>query len=196
MKKTSLLLAVPAVLLSSLLISGCGMFRSHKAWDKAQQESPLEIPPGMSRPSTSDALVIPPPGANQPTASGATAGSGTVSGQVSDGFVLADSVDNAYRRVGQALENGSLGKLVSHDDTAHTYTLVAADATQGAKKPGIFSRLFGRNKTDSVSAPAGTEHQVQISVGSSGSNASEVRAQGNAAAVGKVIDSLKSRLGG
>jgi hypothetical protein len=36
---------------------------------------------------------------------------------------------------------------------------------------------------------------VQISVGSSG-DASQVRAQGNAAAVAKVIDALKSRLGG
>ena len=196
MKKTSLLLAVPAVLLSGLLVSGCGIFRSHKAWDKAQQESPLEIPPGMTRPSTSDALVIPPPGANQPTANGATAGSGVVGGQVTDGFVLTDSVDNVYRRVGQALENGDLGKLVAHDDAAHTYTLVATDAAQSSKKPGIFSRLFRRNKVDRVSAPAGSGHQVQISVGSSGSNASEVRAQGNATAVGKVIDSLKSRLGG
>ena len=194
MKKTSLLLAVPAVLLSSLLISGCGMFRSHKAWDKAQQESPLEIPPGLSRPSTSDALVIPPPGSNQPTANGATAGA--AGSQVSDGFVLTDSVDNVYRRVGQALENGGLGKVVSHDDTAHTYTLAATDVAQNSKKPGIFSRMFGRSKNDSVSAPAGTTRQVEISVGSSGANGSEVRAQGNAAAVGKVIDSLKARMGG
>ena len=72
MKKTSLLVALPAIALGGLLLSGCGMFRSHSAWQKARQEAPLEIPPSMDRPSTSDALVIPPPGANQPTADGAT----------------------------------------------------------------------------------------------------------------------------
>lgn len=193
MKKTSLILAVPAVLLSGLLVSGCGMFRSHKAWDKAQQESPLEIPPGMNRPSTSDALVIPPRGANQPTASGATA---SVGGQVSDGFVLAGDVNSVYHRVGQALQGGSLGTLVSHDDTAHTYKLVATNGAQKSAKRGFFSRMFGRDKSDSISAPAGSERHVQISVGSSGDNGSEVRAQGDATAVGKVIDTLKSRLGG
>ncbi|MEO7068086.1 MAG: hypothetical protein ABI114_14335 [Rhodanobacter sp.] len=192
MKKTSLLLAVSAVLLSGLLLSGCGIFRSHKAWDKAQQESPLEIPPSMSRPSTSDALVIPPRGANEPTANGATADLG---GQVSDGFVLAGDVDSVYHRVGKVLESGSLGKLVSHDDATHTYKLVATGATQKSKQRGFLSRMFGRDKTDSVSAPAGSGRQVQVSVGTSGDSASEVRAQGDSAEVGMVIDALKSGLG-
>ena len=134
MKKTSLLVALPAVALSGLLLSGCGMFRSHKAWDTAQQQSPLEIPPSLDRPSTSDALVIPPPGANRPTANGATASVGAVAaGQIADGFVLADSVDNAYHRVGQVLESGSLGQLVGHDDTAHSYTLNVSAAAQPSR---------------------------------------------------------------
>ncbi|HEV2682602.1 MAG TPA: hypothetical protein VGV14_19025 [Rhodanobacter sp.] len=197
MKKTSLLVALPAVALSGLLLSGCGMFRSHKAWDTAQQQSPLEIPPSLNRPSTSDALVIPPPGANQPTANGATASVGTAAaGQIADGFVLADSVDNAYRRVGKVLESGSLGQLVGHDDAAHSYTLSVSDAVAQQKKKGFFGRMFGRDKGDSAAAPGAGSHQVQINIGSSGTNASEVRAEGNAAAVAKVIDTLKSRLGG
>lgn len=196
MKKTSLLVALPAVALAGLLLSGCGMFRSHKAWDKAVQEAPLEIPPSLDRPSTSEALVIPPPGANQPTASGATARVGSVGGQISDGFVLADSVDNAYRRVGQVLESGSLGELVGHDDATHSYTLNVSDAMVQQKKKGFFGRLFGRDKSDSLAAPGAGSHQVQISVNGSGTAASEIRAEGNAAAVGKVVDALKSRLGG
>jgi hypothetical protein len=194
MKKTSLLAALPAVVLSGLLLSGCGMFRSHKAWKTAQQESPLEIPPGLDRPSTSAALEIPPPGANKPTANGVTAGSAP-SAQVADGFVLADNVDNTYRRVGQMLESGSLGQVLSHDDTAHSYTIsVAGVATQ--QKKGLFGRLFGRDKSAAdSSAPGGSSHQVLITIGSSGTTASEVRAEGNAAAVAKVMDALKSRLG-
>jgi len=196
MKKTSLLVALPAVALSGLLLSGCGMFRSHKAWDTAQQQSPLEIPPSLDRPSTSDALVIPPPGANRPTANGATASVGGATGQIADGFVLADSVDNAYRRVGQVLEGGSLGQLVGHDDSAHSYTLNVSDAVAKQKKKGFFGRLFGHDKGDSASTAGGAgSHQVKVSVNTSGTNASEIRAEGNAAAVAKVIDTLKSSLG-
>ena len=196
MKKTSFLLALPALAFAGLLLSGCGMFRSHRAWNTAKQESPLEIPPQMDRPATSDALVIPPPGANQPTANGAIASVGPAASQLADGFVLADSVDNTYHRVGEILESGSVGQLVSHDDVAHTYAVNVSDVAAQEKKRGFFGRLFRFGRHDSANAPGGASHQVQISISSSGTSASEVRAQGNAAAVAKVIDTLKSRLGG
>lgn len=196
MKKTSLLLALPAVVLSGLLLSGCGAFRSHKAWDTALQEAPLEIPPTLDRPSTSEALVIPPPGANQPTASGATARVGSANGQISDGFVLADNPDEAYRRVGQALEGGNLGDVLAHDDTARSYTLNVSDAVAQQQKKGFFGKIFGRDKTSSLQAPGAGSHQVEISVNASGVSGSEVRATGSAGAVSKVVDTLKSRLGG
>jgi uncharacterized lipoprotein len=192
MKKTSLLAVVPAVVLSALLVSGCGIFRSHKAWKTAQQEAPLEIPPGLDRPSTSAALVIPPPGANTPTADGVSA----ASGQVTDGFVLSDAVDSAYKRVGQALEGGNFGQVVSHDDSTHSYVLSVTGGAATQAKSGFFGRLFGRDKKAADSTPGGTAHQVRVDVGSSGVSGSEVRAHGNEAAVGKVIDGLKSRLGG
>ncbi|WP_426700218.1 hypothetical protein ACPPVV_12510 [Rhodanobacter sp. Col0626] len=196
MKKTSLLLALPAVALSGLLLTGCGAFRSHKAWDTAKQESPLEIPPNLDRPSTSEALVIPPPGANQPTANGATASVASAAGQITDGFVVADNVDNTYQRVGKVLEGGNLGQLAGHDDATHSYTLNVSDAMAKQKKRGFFGRMFGRHKDVSDRAAGGASHQVQVSINSSGANASEVRAQGDAAAVAKLIDTLKSSLGG
>jgi hypothetical protein len=195
MKKTSLLVALPAVALSGLLLTGCGMFRSHKAWNTAQQESPLEIPPTLDRPSTSEALVIPPPGANQPTANGATARVGATDGRIADAFVMNASADAAYQRVGQLLEGGSLGQLTGHDDAAHSYTLMVSDAVMKQKKQGFFGRMFGRHKDAAVARGAGS-HQVQISINGSGTNASEVRAEGGAVAVAKVIDTLKSKLGG
>ena len=199
MKKTSLLVALPALAFSGLLLSGCGMFRSHKAWETAQQESPLEIPPSLDRPSTSDALVIPPPGANQPTAAGATASVAGVpgqAGQISDGFVHPGSVDSIYQRVGQLLASGSLGQVVSHDDATHAYVVSVSAAEVKQQKRGFFSRIFRRGKSDSASTTGGGVHQVQISIASSGADASEVRAQSDSlAAVASVIDTLKSKLG-
>ena len=193
MKKSSLVVALPALVLSGLLLSGCGMFRSHKAWETARQEAPLEIPPGLDTPPASDALVIPPPGANNPTSTGVTAdvGGGT-GGGITDGFTLSDNVDNAYRRVGDAIAAASLGEVVAHDDAAHTYTMNVTAAA--ARKRGFFGRLFHRNKGDD--AAAGTApRQVQVTINGSGTSASEVRAQGPAPAVAKVIDGLKSKLG-
>ena len=197
MKKTSLLVALPALALSGLLLSGCGLFRSHGAWQKAQQEAPLEIPPSLDRPSTSDALVIPPPGANQPTSRGATAAVAGVPGQVaqiSDGFVHPGSVEGVYQQVGQVLAGNSLGQLVSHDDATHTY-VVSVTAT-AKKNRGFFGRLFGGHKDDVASASTGGVHQVQIRIQSSGVDASEIRAQSDSlAVVANLIDSLKSKLG-
>jgi uncharacterized lipoprotein len=196
MKKSPLVVALPVLALSALLLSGCGMFRSQKAWETAKQETPLEIPPGMDTPSTSAALVIPEQGANNPTANGATARIGKAGPQIADGFVLNDNVDNTYRRVGQALENGDIGQVLAHDDAARTYTLSVVASDEPAQKKGFFSSMFNGKSKQSADAPGATPHQVTLTVGSSGEKASEVRAQGDAAAVAKVVDTLKGRMGG
>ena len=197
MKKISLLATLPALALSGLLLSGCGMFRSHKAWDTAQQQSPLEIPPGLDRPSTSAALEIPPPGANHPTANGATANVGADAGsQIADAFVMSDNVDSSYHRVGQVLAKGEIGQVQSHDDAARSYTLsVTADGVV-QKKRGFFGRMFHHDKSTTANGSGGGMQQVVVTVGPSGTSASEVRAQGNPAAVAKVIDGLKAGMGG
>jgi len=195
MKKSPLVVALPILAVSALLLSGCGMFRSQKAWETAKQETPLEIPPGLDTPSSNAALVIPEQGANNPTSNGATA---HVKGgnQIADGFVLNDSVENTYRRVAQTLEKGDIGQVVAHDDDAHTYSLsvMASDEPEGKK--GFFSSMFNGKSKQSADAPGAAPKQVQLSISSSGEKASEVRAQGDAAAVAKVIDTLKGRLGG
>lgn len=194
MKKTSLAVALPALVLTGLLLSGCGIFRSEKAWQTAKQETPLEIPPGMDTPSASAALVIPPSGANHETANGATARVGNTPATITDGFILADSVDETYRRVGEALSNGEIGSLQGHDDAAHSYSLNVLASDQPTEKSGFFGRMFGHGS--SGGGPKVAPHPVVVTINSSGQGSSEVRAQGEPGAVGKVIDSLKSRLGG
>jgi uncharacterized lipoprotein len=194
MKKTSLAVALPALALTGLLLSGCGMFRSERAWQNAQQESPLEIPPGLDTPSATAALVIPQAGSNQPTVNGATARVGSNPGTITDGFILADSVDETYRRVGEALANGDLGTLQGHDDAAHSYNLSVMASDQPVEKAGFFGRMFG--KGSSSSGPSVAPRPVVVTINTSGQGSSEVRAQGDAAAVAKVVDALKSRLGG
>jgi hypothetical protein len=195
MKKFSLAAALPALVITGLLLSGCGMFRSERAWQNAQQQSPLEIPPSMDTPSATAALVIPPQGGNQPSPNGATARVGSTPGMITDGFILADNVDESYRRVGDALSNGEIGTLQGHDDAAHTYNLTVVASDQPLEKPGFFARMLGKSSTPNNNA-AVAPRPVVITIISSGQGSSAVRAQGEAAAVAKVIDSLKSRLGG
>jgi hypothetical protein len=195
MKKTPLLVALPLLALSGLLLSGCGIFRSHKAWDTAQQQSPLEIPPELDRPATSDALVIPPQGGNQPTSNGATASiNGGSAGAITDGFVMDNNVDDAYKAVGAELADGSLGQVTAHDDAARTYTVSVPNAIIQQKKKGFFG-MFKKNPAVPADAAGATTHPVQIMIDTSGTQASEVRAQGDAPAVIKLVDVLRTKLG-
>jgi uncharacterized lipoprotein len=186
MKKSSLLVTLPALAFAGLLLSGCGMFRSTKAWETAKQEAPLEIPPGLDTPPATAALVIPPPGSGQQQAV-------APAGQISDAFVVSGSVDGTYQKVGQLLAAGSAGQVIGRDDSAHTYTVnVVGGEDVALKKKGFFGRLFGHKDK---SATSGT-HPVQVTVNPSGSSASEVRAQGSAGAVAKLIDALKKGMAG
>lgn len=190
MKKSSLLVVVPTIVLCTLLVSGCGLFHSKKAWETAQQESPLEIPPGLDRPSTSEALVIPPPGADA-SGAGRERGMAAERGPVSDGFVLTDAVDAAYTRVGEALKTADLGTITHQDDATHTYTVDVKGVVAQQRKRGFFSRIFRRDRKGGA---ANAGHEVSVAISESGTG-SEVRVQGGAAAVGKLVDGLKSHLG-
>ena len=89
--------------------------------------------------------------------------------------------------------------MLAHDDTNHTYQIAAKPGRPEAKA-GLFRRMFGGGKSDNQDAkdaPASTQgasHTVVLTVNPSGTG-SEIRAQGDADGVRRVVDGLKSRMG-
>lgn len=200
MKRTLLTL----LLLAPVALAGCQTIKSHNpfrhkapAYQSAQQERPLEVPPGMDQPPTADALAIPgagtgsqagaateagaPPAA---TATAASSGSATASS-----LTLPDTPDSVYHRVGLALAHGEAGQVTARDDTAHTYQVAVNTVVTKKPEGGFLHRMFHRSKSETV------QGTVTVSVAASGTG-SVVSAQGNPDAAARVIAVLQQRLGG
>lgn len=212
MKKSQFI--VPAALAATLVaLSGCQTIRSHNPfrhkepdYKSAQQEQPLEVPPGLDQPPTSEALIVPEAGGGtsnipvivngQPASSGASGVAGeapatappsaTISG---NSLILADDPDSAYRRVGLALERGNVGVISGHDDAAHIYQVAVNSEVTTKPEGGFIHRIFHHSHTETVT---GT---VNVSVAASGSG-SVVNVQGDQDAVQRVLNVLQQRLGG
>jgi uncharacterized lipoprotein len=195
-------------LLAPVALAGCQTIKAHNpfrhkepAYKSAQQEQPLEVPPGMDQPATSEALAIPgeeasaaaaapaagaPPMTSMapPPAGVATAAQGA---EGSTSMVLADTPDSAYHRVGLALERGELGQVTAHDDAARTYQVAINTTVTKKEEGGFFHRLFHRSKSETLAG------DVTVTVAPQG-NGSLVEAAGNPDAAARVIELLKQRL--
>ena len=197
-------LTLTLLLLAPIVLAGCQTIKAHNpfrhkepAYKTAQQEQPLEVPPGMDQPPTTEALAIPEAGngAQSATAAPTEAGAppaaqpGAAPGAASSGNTLSlpDTPDSVYHRVGLALARGGAGQVTAHDDAAHTYQ-VAVDTTVTQKPEGGFlHRMFHHAKTETVK---GT---VTISVAPSGTG-SVVTASGDPDAAARVMSVLEQRL--
>lgn len=206
---------IPLILLAAVALAGCQTIKAHNPfrhkapdYQAAQQEKPLEVPPGMDQPPTTEALTIPSAGSGAaPTSTAAPAMTAppaatavpsttppaveTAPRQAAEsggtGLQLSDTPDSAYHRVGLALARGGVGQVTAHDDASHTYQ-VAVNATETVKSEGgFFHRLFHHSHTETVT---GT---VTVSVAPQGAG-SEVQATGNPAAAAKVMAVLRQRL--
>ncbi len=200
MKRTTLTL----LLLAPVVLTGCQTIRAHNpfrhkepAYKSAQQEQPLEVPPGMNQPPTTEALTIPnagsasaTPGAAQPSATAApepeAEATAPAGGSTGNSLTLSDTPDSAYRRVGLALERGDVGQVTAQD-TAHTYQVAVNAVVTQKPEGGFFHRLFHHAKSETV------EGTVTVSVAPSGAG-SVVTAQGNPDAVARVMAVLQQRL--
>ena len=123
MKLYSIVRPLAAVAALSML-SACGWFRGHSDYyTKAAETRPLEVPPDLDTPSSTNALIVPPGGAGTAsTAATAVPPSGVVN--VGDNELrVADSVPGTWQRVGVALDRTKIGDVTGRDESAHTYAV-------------------------------------------------------------------------
>lgn len=189
-------------LLVPVALAGCQTIKAHNpfrhkepTYKSAQQEQPLEVPPGMDQPATSEALAIPAPAGSAGNAGQAPAGApamappavGAPAAAGGASLTLADTPDSAYHRVGLALDRGGVGTVTGHDDAAHTYQVTVNATVTEKPQGGFFHRLFHRSKSETVTG------NVTVAVEPQGSG-SVVQATGNPDAAARVIALLKQRL--
>lgn len=193
---------IPLLLIASVALAGCQTIKSHNpfrhkepAYKAAQQEQPLEVPPGMDQPPTTEALAIPQAGNGSQAGTAAPSETGTPAmAQASGGtsgtsLTLPDTPDSVYRRVGLALARGDAGQVTAHDDAAHTYQVAVDTVVTRKAEGGFFHRMFHHSKSETVKGA------VTISVAPSGTG-SVVSAQGDPDAAARVMTVLQQRLGG
>lgn len=208
MKKLTLTL----LLLAPIALTGCQTIKAHNPfrhkeppYKSAQQERPLEVPPGMDQPATTEALAIPEAGTGAASASGTAtttpsesvappsagaAAAGVTAGTAgSNGLTLTDTPASAYHRVGLALSRSDVGQVTAHDDNALTYQVAVDSVVTQKPEGGFFHRIFHRNHSETVK---GT---VTVSITPSGTG-SVVSAQGDPGAATRVLNVLQQRLGG
>lgn len=197
---------IPLLLIASVALAGCQTIKAHNpfrhkepAYKAAQQEQPLEVPPGMDQPPTTEALAIPEAGNGSqagttassesgapPAAQTSASSGGTLSGT---SLTVSDTPDSVYHRVGLALARGDAGQVTANDDAAHTYQVAVDTVVTQKSQGGFFHRMFHHSKSETVK---GT---VTVSVAPSGTG-SVVSAQGDPDAAARVMAVLQQRLGG
>ncbi|MDE2053707.1 MAG: hypothetical protein KGI62_03365 [Xanthomonadaceae bacterium] len=192
---------IPLLLIASVALAGCQTIKSHNpfrhkepAYKTAQQEQPLEVPPGMDQPPTTEALAIPEAGngsqsatAASPESAGAPPAAQAGGGVNGTSLTLPDTPDSVYHRVGLALARGDAGQVTAHDDTAHTYQVAVNTVVTKKPEGGFLHRMFHHSKSETV------QGTVTVSVAASGTG-SVVSAQGNPDAAARVIAVLQQRL--
>ena len=202
--------SAPTLIVATALLSGCGWFhRDRVDYYKGTQETrPLEVPPDLDAPPATKELVVPGSAGAPARAGGASAsvGSAPPSGAVSGSTDLhiADAVDNAYQRVGLALDRAQLGKVASKDDAAHSYAY-DFDGTITTKPAAVqehhwYSRILhpfggGGDKAETQSVKASL--RVNVTDDAGGSRVSVIPASGDKsgeAAAQRVIAVLRERL--
>lgn len=146
------------IALCCLLVAGCGVFggRGDVRYLAAEERPPLQLPEDVDRPNTASALVVPgdaraaplsaegpglaPPGIDE-----------VVSGPLDPlRLRIDDSPDNAWRRVGLAIERSGVGAIGARDEGAATYVVTGTTTERAAGDVGWFGRMLGRDKPRNV----------------------------------------------
>ena len=123
-----------AIVVALLASTGCHWFRSSD-YTRSAEHRPLEVPPDMDQPATDNQLPLP-----------AEAGAASTTPNAI-GFVVADSVENVWGRLGPALAgiegvvvNGQAESLRSYDVTFQGQSfLVRLENTAGQTRVSALS---------------------------------------------------------
>ncbi len=147
-----------AVVVACLLLAGCSLFgaRGDTRYLTAEERPPLELPDDVDRPNSATALVVPGDGSAVPL-SGEGPGivppgiDEVVSGPTdTTRLVVDDTVSNAWRRVGLAIERSGVGSIDARDEAAGTYTVTGTTTEIARADVGWFGRLIGRDKPRNI----------------------------------------------
>lgn len=119
MKRNRILLTAAVVAVAGSL-SACSMFRERSDYyTKASEARPLEVPPDLDTPATTNELSV--PAAHGGAA--AAAANANVIGVGQSELRVGDNVQSTWQRVGAALDRAKVGTVSSRDEGSHSYTL-------------------------------------------------------------------------
>jgi uncharacterized lipoprotein len=126
-----------AIVVALLASSGCRWFRGSD-YTRSVENRPLEVPPGLDLPATSNALPLP-----------AASGLGG-QGAAPAGFVMNDTPENTWTRIGTALATIEGVSIVGQAQTLGTYDV----AYQGQNFLIRVENTAGQSRVSAIS-PSG-----------------------------------------
>ena len=216
MNRTSALRWSILVLLSASTLGGCSWFHHRNDYyAKAAEARPLDVPPDLDTPVTSNELIVPsasassatasstsiaPPAANVAAGGSAIGSSTTLTG---DGLHVADSPEHTWQRVGLALERAQVGTISARDESSRSYTVEVAglgEPAPAAEEHHWYTRVlhpFSGGGSKTKSQPVSGHLTVRVSEDKSGA---KVNVEGDssdsatATAARRVLEVLRERL--
>lgn len=186
------------------VLSGCGYMRSKfgakpDRYKNSEQGRPLEVPPDLERPNTTGALAIPQVGTTRAADSSVSVDRVPAIGSVAavdsgEGFLVTDSLESTWSRVGLALERSGIATIESRDESAKSYAIRASGKTN--KPAGWLKRAvtFGKGSGKQVSSSESLTVRVVEDAGGSRIKVEGGSAEANRDAARKVLDVLRQRL--
>ncbi len=190
-----------ALIAAATLLGGCSLFHHRdNYYSKARETKPLEVPPDLDTPTSSDELAVPQAGESGSAAQTAV-GSAPPAAALGGGVLhIADNVDHAWQRVGLALERAQAGTISARDAAAHTYTLEvsglqAPPAAPAPTEHHWYSRILhpfgGGSRHVADSGPVSGKLTVTVSADGDGAR---VEVNGPEEAARRVLNILRERL--
>ena len=194
------------------LLGGCSMFHHHdNYYAKAQETKPLEVPPDLDTPVSSNELTVPAsgaPGTSAAVSSSAVASAPPPVSVTGDSLHVADSVEHAWTRVGLALERAQIGTISERNEAAHSYTLDVAGLKASTPAPASehhwytpilhpFGGGSSASNTGASSAPVSGHLTVTVTADGDGARVEVAGASGDAnaaEAARRVLSALRERM--